>query len=198
MIYRLGWLACKISVHFMFRVKVVGRENIPKKGFILASNHRSNWDPPLVATNFSQQVFFMAKIELFQKRLFGWLLRHLGAFPVERGKGDTGAIDWARKVVEGGGVLGMFPEGHRSEDGKPLRPKSGTATIAGQTKSDVLPCAVCFEEKLRFRSPVTVRYGAVIPAEELGFTGDGTSPREIKAATRLIMDRIIGLLEQGI
>lgn len=197
MIYRIGWAACKIFIHLMLKIKVVGRENIPKTGFILASNHRSNYDPPLVATNFWQQVYFMAKIELFQKKGFGWLLRRLGAFPVERGKGDTGAIDWARNVVESGGVLGMFPEGHRSQDGKPLRPKSGTAMIAGQTKADVLPCAVCFGEKLRFRSPVTVRYGTIIKAEELGFTGDGTAPREIKAASRLIMDRIIALLEEG-
>lgn len=200
MIYKIGWLGCKIFLNLMFRIRVVGRENIPQKpeGFILASNHRTNYDPPLVAIHFPQQVFFMAKVELFQRKLAGWVLRRLGAFPVERGKGDTGAIDWARNVVENGGVLGMFPEGHRSEDGKPLRPKSGTAMIAGQTRANVLPCAVCFGDKLKFRSPITIRYGKLIHAEDLGFTGDATSPREIKAASHMIMGKIIELLEEGV
>lgn len=194
MIYRLGWLACMIYVHIRYRVTVEGKENIPKTGFILASNHISDSDPALVATNFYQQIYFMAKIELFQKPFFGWLLRHLGAFPVERGKGDTGAIDWARNVVNKGGVLGMFIEGHRSDDGKPQRPKSGTAMIAGQTKADVLPCAVCAQGKLKFGSKVTVRYGKLIHNSEL-FSGDGVTPREMKTASHYIMGKIVELLE---
>ena len=198
MIYRIGWSLCNLYLHLFFRVRFVGKENIPKnEGFILASNHVSNYDPPLVAIGMWQQVFFMAKRELFRKKILGLILRGLGAFPVERGKGDTGAIDWARDIVQKGGVLGMFPEGHRSPDGKPLRPKSGTAMIAGQTRSNVLPCAVCFDGPPSFRSRVTVRYGKLIHAEELGFTGDGMSPREMKVASRFIMDRIIELLEQG-
>lgn len=198
MIYRIGWTLCIIYLHIMFRVKVVGKENIPRTGFILASNHRSNYDPPLVAIHILQQVYFMAKAELFQKKFIGWLMRGFGAFPVERGKGDTGAIDWARGVVERGGVLGMFPEGHRSPDGKPQRPKSGTAMIAGQTKADVLPCAVCCDGPMRFRSRVTVRYGKMIHAADLGFTGAATSPREIKAASHIIMGKIVELLEEGV
>lgn len=58
----------------------------------------------------------MAKMELFQNPFIGFIIRHLGAFPVARGKGDTSAIDTAVETVKSGRVLGLFPEGTRSHD----------------------------------------------------------------------------------
>lgn len=198
MFYKISCFICKVLCHILFRYRIVGKENVPnEKGFILASNHRTNFDPLFVAVHLKQTVCFMAKAELFQKAWMKWLMKRLNAFPVERGKGDTGALDWAMDVLRKGGVLGMFPEGHRSEDGKPLRPKSGAAMIAGQTHADVVPCAVCFDYPLKFRSQVTVRYGHPICFEDLGFTGEANSPREIKGASHLIMGEIIKLLEEG-
>lgn len=200
MLYRLGIWACAVYVHILFRFRTVGLENLPRgeRGFILASNHRHNCDPLFVAIKLRQQVCYMAKAELFQKKWRGKLLKRLGAFPVERGKGDTGAIDWAKQVLRSGDVLGMFPEGHRSKDGTLLRPKSGTAMISSQTKADVVPCAVCFGECLKFRTVVTVRYGKPIPYESLGFTENAVTPHEIKAASGLIMSKIEKLLGEGV
>lgn len=198
MLYRLGIFLCKVLVHLLFRCEVEGLEHVPANdGFILAANHRTNFDPLFVAAPLRQQVHFMAKAELFKNKFFGKLLLGLGAFPVERGKGDTGAIGWATGVLRGGGVLGMFPEGTRSKDGKPGRPKSGAAMIACQTGEDVLPCAVCYGEKLGFRSLVRVRYGKPIPVAQLGFTSaTEISPHEIKEASRMIMNQIVDLLEE--
>lgn len=197
MVYKFCIFLCKIFVYILFRVRMEGRENIPRgKGFILACNHRTNFDPLLVAVRMPQQIHFMAKAELFQRNAaLAWILRRLGAFPVERGKGDTGAIQWAEHLLRVGGVLGMFPEGTRNKDGTPGRPKSGTAMIACQTAADVLPCAVCFGDELGFRSTVTVRYGKMIAFEELGFSSTSMSPRELKEASRLIMDRVTAMLE---
>ncbi|WP_101909555.1 lysophospholipid acyltransferase family protein [Marasmitruncus massiliensis] len=195
MLYKAGRSLCMILLRILFSVKIEGKENIPGTGYILVANHRTNFDPLFVVTGIRAQVCFMAKVELFQNPLLGWLLKHLGAFPVERGKGDTGAIDWAVDLIRGGKVLGMFPEGTRSLTGAPQRPKSGAALIAMQTGADLLPCAVCYGEKLGFRTKVTVRYGKLIRGEELNFTPGTQSTAEIKAASRLIMDRIIGLLE---
>ncbi len=195
MLYKIGRNLCMILLWILFSVKVEGKEYIPNKGYILVANHRTNFDPLFVVTGIHAQVCFMAKVELFRNPLLGWLLKHLGAFPVERGKGDTGAIDWAVDLTRGGKVLGMFPEGTRSVNGAPLRPKSGASLIAMQTGADLLPCAVCYGEKLGFRTRVTVRYGRLIQNEELNFTPGVQSTSEIKAASRLIMDRIIGLLE---
>ena len=127
----------------------------------------------------------------------GWLLRALGAFPVERGKGDAGALDRAREIVRRRGVLGMFIEGTRSKTGALGRPKSGTAMIAQQTGAGVLPCAIRFEGKLGWRTHVTIRYGELIPNEALGFTGGELSPHEMKAASHRIMGEIAALLEVG-
>ena len=72
----------------------------------------------------------MGKMELFRNPILGWALRTIGTFPVDRGAGDTSAIDNSRKVIEEGDILGIFPEGHRSKTGEPLRPKSGVALVA--------------------------------------------------------------------
>ena len=90
----------------------------------------------------------------------------------------------------------MFPEGTRSKDGTPGKPKSGVAMIASQTNASVLPCAVCYGKELRFRTRLTIRYGPLIPYERLGFSQANAAPREIKAASRLIMDEIVRLLEE--
>ena len=96
------------------------------------------------------------------------------------------------ELVQSGKVLAMFPEGTRSTDGIPLRPKSGAALVAAKTKADIIPVAICFEGKLRFRSRITVRYGKLIPNGELGITTG--APREIKTASKKLMARITELL----
>jgi 1-acyl-sn-glycerol-3-phosphate acyltransferase len=179
----------------LYRVRYEGLENIPKdSGFILACNHRSYCDPLFIAHKLRQPIHYMAKAELFRNPVIAFILRGVNAFPVARGTGDRSAIDTAISIIKGGEVMGMFPEGTRSKDGQPLRPRSGVAIVAAETIADVLPCAVCFEGKLRFRTNVTVRYGKLIPAEKLGAQVD--SRATIKAASRMIMDEIVGLLNQ--
>ncbi len=197
MFYKIARLLCVWLVHLLFRMEIYGKENIPAGGgYILASNHRSNFDPIFVATGIKSQIFFMAKEELFEKSAFlKRLFLALGAFPVARGRGDTGALEWAGDVVRSGGVLGMFLEGTRSKTGELGRPKSGTAMLAYQTKADVLPCAIYFENPMHFRSRVVVRYGKLIRNGELGFHGETLSPHEMKAASHQIMGEIAALLE---
>lgn len=195
-LYPFGKAVTYALVRLLFRMRYEGIENIPQdRGFILASNHRTNFDPLFIAHKVPKQLFYMAKVELFRNGLIGWLLRSLGAFPVERGKGDTRPMERAKSLLDSGGVLGMFPEGHRSKDGTPLRPRSGVALIAGQTGADVLPCAVVYGKKLGFRTVVTVRYGKVMAAGELGI--DPASPSTVRSGARVIMDAIVALLEKG-
>ena len=196
MLYKIGWCACMALIRILFGVRVTGRENIPKdQGYILVANHRSNFDPLFVAVGIHKQVHYMAKAELFRNKLLGCLLKGLGAFPVERGKGDSGAIEWAEELIREGRVLGLFPEGPRSKDGKLQRPRSGAALIAMQTGADVLPCAVCYGDRLGFRTKVNTCYGELIKNERFGFTPGVNSPRELKDASHLIMDEIVKLME---
>lgn len=197
MLYKVGIFLCGVFVRLLFRLRVEGIEHVPKgEGFILAANHRTNFDPLFVAVPLKPQVFFMAKAELF-KGIMRPLLLGLGAFPIERGKGDTGAIDWAVRVIKNGGVLGMFPEGTRSPNGMPGKPKSGAAMLACRTHAQVVPCAICYGEHLKFRGLITVRYGKPITREELGFTSNDIVPAELKEASRRIMGTVVKILEEN-
>lgn len=192
MFYKVARAIVWVLIKILFKIEIKGLENIPEDGgFILASNHRSLPDPAFIAVKLKPRVYFMAKKELFWWP-FSVIIRALGAFPVKRGEGDHGAMDTATNIMRSGKILGIFPEGTRSKSGEPLRPKSGVAIIAKETKADVLPVGIHFEGKLRFRSKVTVTYGKLIKFEELELDGD-TAPSAIKKASRLIMDRIIEL-----
>ena len=179
-----------------YHLEYDGLENIPETGgFILCSNHISMYDPILVAIRVKPQCFFMAKEELFRFKPLAFLIRALGAFPVSRGKGDTGAIEKAAEIVQSGRVLAIFPEGHRSKDGKLLKLKSGAMVVASMTGAPLLPCVIKKGEKKGLRRTVTVRYGKLIPNEKLGLTAART-PAELRGANRLLTDTLTGLLEE--
>lgn len=176
----------------LFDIRYEGMENIPRQGgYLLVSNHRSNWDPILLTWKVRPMICYMAKEELF-KTPIGWVFRGVGAFPVERGSGDLSALDHAAQLLGQGHIVGIFPEGHRSKDGTPLRPKSGAALVAKATGADVLPCCVLFEGRLRLRRRITIRYGRLIPYGALGIKGE--SPREVKQATRAMMQAVLDLM----
>jgi len=184
----VAWFVLKL----IFKIQVVGLENVPENGgYIMAANHRSLFDPIFIAAPVKQQIHFMAKKELFWWP-FNVILNALGAFPVRRGEGDRSAVETAGNIILQKKVLGIFPEGTRSKSGEPLRPKSGIAIIAKGTKSDIFPVGIHFDGKLRFRSKITVSYGQLIKFEELEL-GEDAQTSAIKKASRLIMDRIIEL-----
>lgn len=183
--------------YLCFRIRYEGRERIPREGrLIVCSNHRSVIDPFLLAVPFRRPIRFMAKSELFTDhgRLAAWFLRKMGAFPVHRDKGDAESIRKAEKILEEGGVLGIFPQGRVVFDLSPFRPKAGFALLAGRTRSPVLPVSIYREGKLRFRSRITVRFGEVLPFEELGL--EGNSREGLKQASLLLADRINRQLEK--
>ncbi len=179
-----------------YNVKVEGRENLPKKsGFIIASNHRTFADPPLLAvTSMCAKFSFVAKEELFRNPFFGWLIRKLGAFPVERGRGDMKVISDSVERLREGRNLVIFPEGTRSKDGKLGKGKTGVALIAARSEAEVVPAAIIFEGKLRFRKKVIVRYGKPIGRNELALSEE-FNPKELKPIKQRIMGDIQKLLE---
>ena len=192
--YRFARAVMRFVVWLCFDFHVEGRENLPEGGgYILCSNHRTYLDPVFLGIKIKPQLFFMAKAELFRHKLLGVIIKHLGAFPVERGSGDSAPIDNAVRILKEGQVFAVFPEGTRSKDGVPLRPKSGAALIAWKTGADIIPAGISFQGKLGFRRKVTLRYGKPIPSGELGFT-EGL-PRELREASKLMMGRIVELVD---
>ena len=197
MLYCFGYWVVRFLYFLFYHIQVEGREHIPTSGgFVLASNHRSYADPPLLATRLrKQRCVFMAKEELFRNKFFGWLIRKLGAFPVTRGAGDNGVIETAEQYVRSGRVLMIFPEGTRSKDGRVGRGKTGVALIAAQTGAPVVPVGITFTGKLHFRSQIIVRFGTPIQAAELAL-GEDPKPRELAALKNRIMTEIKGLVDE--
>lgn len=195
-IYPFGKAVTYLFVSAMYKMRYEGLENIPEKqGFILASNHITALDPIYIAHKIPQQLNFMGKAELFKNKVIGWILRSVNAFPVDRGSGDTGAIEEAKRRIDNGGALGIFVEGTRSPDGKPKRARSGVAMIAGMTGADILPCAVICDVKPRFRSVITVRYGKLIKNESLKI--DLEAPSTLRLAAKTVMGSIVEAFEMG-
>lgn len=197
MLYRFARFVTYLFVRLIFRMRYEGLDNIPQAGgFIVCSNHRSNFDPIFLCHKIPQRLRFMAKEELFRFPLAGAFLRGVGAFPIARGKGDTGAIDTAADIIRRGGALVIFPEGHRSKNGKPLRPRSGLAVIASRTGGGALPVSIDYGERLRLRTTVTLRFHPLITNAALGL-GEA-SPAAIRAASKQVMDVIVsGLSYRG-
>jgi 1-acyl-sn-glycerol-3-phosphate acyltransferase len=142
-LYPLGRAVCKAVLCTYFRQRVEGKENVPRSGpFVVAANHVSYLDPPVLGVACPRPIQFMAKAELFQIPILGFLIRELGAFPVHRGAADRHAIRRALHILEDGGVLGVFPEGTRSRQGRVLNPQGGAALIALKAGVPVLPAGI--------------------------------------------------------
>ena len=182
---------------FLFRMKFYGFENIPKEGgLLLCCNHRTYFDPVALAIGCNKRVIhYMAKEELFHG-LFGKLIKAIGAFPVNRQHAGADTMNTAYQLLKDGEILGMFPEGTRSKDGKLLKFKAGAVMIAAKENVPILPAAVWFGEKLRPFCKVSVRFGKPIMPADLGMVnGTGT---EMRAATRQLMEKVDELLEMGV
>ena len=146
---------------FVFRIKVVGAENVNTgSGVIVAPNHKSNWDPVMLGIAAKRKLRFLAKSELFKNKLIGGLLKALGAFPIERGRGDIGAVKTALKVLSGGEALLIFPEGTRTTDDDSGHAKTGVIMIASHSKVPIVP--VYISGKYRWMSKITVTFGEPI------------------------------------
>lgn len=150
--------------------KVEGTEHIPLKGgFVVVSNHGSNYDPPLLSGAVKRPVAYMAKEELFEVPVFKQAIELYGAYPVKRGAVDRNTIKAALKYLENGWGVGIFISGTRTPDGRVADPKPGAALIAAKGQVPILP--VCLwgnhaiespGKKLPQSTPVTIRIGQLI------------------------------------
>lgn len=125
------------------RWEIEGLENLPRTGpVLLAINHISALDPLLGGAAVNRKVHFMAKAELFRSAPLRALLRQLGAFPVRRGEADRNAIRQALALLKAGEVVGIFPEGTRSPDGRLQQAQTGIALLARRAGAAVVPMAI--------------------------------------------------------
>ncbi len=195
--YRCVRRILKVIVPCLFRTKAVGVENVPESdGLVLCCNHTSFTDIVFLIMFCPRQISFMGKAELFKNPVIAYIFRKMSAFPVQREKSDRSAIITAKKVVDEGGVLGIFPEGTRKPEGPPARGKAGAAMVALATGAKVLPVAIFREGKQRLFGRATIRFGMPFEVceEEMGAK---PSHRALSAATSSIMGSITDLWEMG-
>ena len=171
-------------LHIVFRYRVEGSENIPAGGgAIVALNHRSYWDVVFAGAIIRRPLRYMAKAALFKNPVFGWLITTLGAFPVQRGKGDIGAIKSALGILKGGNVMLIFPEGRRVLDGSHPGGKPGVALIATTAKVPVVP--ICISGEYKFRNKITFKIGEPI------YLSEGLEKRPDSGALQEMSDKIM-------
>ena len=179
-------------IRLLFRMKIRGRENMPKDGAcFVCCNHLSNWDPIFLAISVKRPVHFMAKKEIFSVPVLGRLVTVLGAFPVDREAADITAIKTALNHIKYGNALGIFPQGTRlvGEMPEKLPIKSGTGMMVYRTESDVVPVSIYTKGyKVSLFKPVYVEIGKPIKFEE--YNAGEKSPEEYQRISDIIFDRI--------
>lgn len=183
MIYRIVRFLVGVFLRLFNHWEVQGRENIPLTGpFIVAANHVSEWDPPIVACSIPRVVHFMAKEELFKIPLFSTLIRYLNAFPVKRGKVDRNALKKSSQLLAAGEALGLFPEGTRSRTGELLPFQHGAALFALRAQVPVIPVGLIGTNTAfpaAWRGSFTVRIGKPLTFPELYGSKLGEAELEI-------------------
>jgi 1-acyl-sn-glycerol-3-phosphate acyltransferase len=178
---------------FILKVRVLGRKNLPARGpFIIASNHLSWTDIPLVPAYLPYKVVSMAKEEAFHGKI-GWIVRFMGAFPVKRGEGDRQAIRTADEQLKKGKVFFIFPEGTRSKSRTLAKGHAGLGMIALRSGVPVVPVAIWGSEHAlkKFRPRVTIAYG---PPIILKPKGTKITREDIDEGTEQVMRSIAAML----
>jgi 1-acyl-sn-glycerol-3-phosphate acyltransferase len=166
---------------------------VPRQGaFIVAANHLSWTDIPLIPMHFPRKVIYMAKEEYFTGKLF-WLVRLLGSFPVKRGEGDRQALRTGEEQLKKGNILVIFPEGTRSRTRTLAKAHAGMGMIALRTGVPVVPVAIWGSENAlkKFRAPVTISYGEPIVFKP---KGKKITRADIDEATETVMHKIAAMM----
>lgn len=162
----------RVTYDVAFRGEVVGLENLPRDGgFLLAANHASFIDPPLIGCQIPRQIAYFARKTLWRGGFASWWLDTVGTIPVDRDGGqDISAIKRVLKALREERALILFPEGTRTPDGSFQAAKPGVGFIACKTQVPVVPVRIfgSFEafgkgRPLRLGTPVTVVFGAPLP-----------------------------------
>jgi len=194
--YKAAWQVVNALFTLLFVRRVRGRESIPREGgFIVACNHISFWDPPLVGDAIPREVHFLAKEELFRNRAFGWLIGSLNAIPIRRGLVDPRGIKSALEAISHGKGLVMFPEGGRVRDGT-LRPAlPGVGMLSVRAGAPVVPAYIRGSDGIKRAmlrlAHIDIAFGEPYfpPADEQG----GGNKELYKTVGREVMRRIAEL-----
>lgn len=159
MFYKVIVAILKVLVFVVFDLEIHNADRINKTegGLIACGNHTSMLDPVILAVSTKRQIHFMGKKELFDKKIFGYLFRKLGAFPVDRDGVSMSAIKSSLAVLKDNEVLGIFPEGTRVKQYDENNAKPGIALIANKSKVNIMPFYI--KGPYKFRGKIKIYFG---------------------------------------
>ena len=156
-----------IRMRIVYRIEVYGKENIPDaNNYIVAPNHLSTLDPPIVAGVFNRPIAYMAKKELFANPFMRWWLNWLGSFAVDREHLSISTIRTVLTIKKTNWVFGIFPQGTRQEPGVISNITKGFASLAKTTKCGILPVGIVGTHEAKsipFSGKIIIRIGELIP-----------------------------------
>jgi 1-acyl-sn-glycerol-3-phosphate acyltransferase len=182
-----------------FRLRVVHRERMINQGpVILASNHESYLDPPLVGSVTDRAIFFLARKTLLDGGFFGWLLPKLNVIPVDQEGGDRVALKALIRILRAGEGTLVFPEGERTVDGRLQPAMPGLGFVIAKTLAPVVPMRIFGARQAWPRGSTRVRFCriTVVVGEPIHFTAADLQPAGRDVYLRLsqrVMDAIAAL-----
>jgi len=166
-VYDIAKALIRVISAVLWRVRSYGTENVPLAGpLIVACNHVSNFDPPLLGAYCPRRIRYMAKKELFAIPLFGALIAQVGAYPVDRQGSARAAIKRSVDVLRAGGCVGIFPEGGRNVHGD-KEPRPGVALLASLAQAPVVPACIVGSAHTAKLAQIKVAFGKplLLPAD---------------------------------
>ena len=204
MIYWFCFSVCMVAFRIIFSYRSYNKEILRQyitngRPFVVVANHLSMLDPIFIAMayGYGPKFSIMGKAELFRNPVLAWFFRQLGGFPVERGTGDTAALDKAIEDVKNGQGMIIFPEGTRGTGDELLRLKSGAFMVAAATGADIIPVRVIYPtstRKLKLFGKVIVKVGQPLLAEDLNMVEGGK--RALRAAKNTVKENLETLLKE--
>ena len=204
LLYWILLLPAWLLFHIVFRIQVVGRENLKAvrdgRAYVIAPNHIANLDPVLIALAVFdwKRLRILAKEELFKNPLAGWFLRCMGAVAIERGKGDTVTLEKITNECKKGTGVMIFPEGTRTKTGKLGMIKSGAFVIAAAAGADMLPVRIIYGTKdgrMHLFCKVRIVFGEAIPAADLQIKDPSHKIAELRRMKNRLKDELEALLK---
>ncbi len=201
-VYFLGWVSFRIIFKIVFRCRVYHAERVPQTGpVILAANHASFLDPPLVGAALKRPINYLARENLFRFPVLGWILHRWQTVPVDReGGGAKGLKAILDRLLAGGAII-LFPEGTRTHDGRLQPARSGIGLTVIKSSAPVVPVRVfgtfeAFNRRMRFPRPhrVAVKFGCPLFFERFRAEAKTCSKPRLKQIYQQVADEIMAAI----
>jgi 1-acyl-sn-glycerol-3-phosphate acyltransferase len=201
-VYYLGWSCFRLVYAIYFRWRVFNPERVPLTGpVILASNHASFLDPPLVGSGLHRGINFLARESLFRFPGIGWLLRKWNSVPVDRDGGGAAGLKAILDRLLAGGAIILFPEGTRTRDGRLQPARSGVGLTVIKSSAVVVPVRVfgtykAYGRHVKIPRPhqVSVKYGRPMMFEELRAETKTCTKARLKEIYRVVANEIMAAI----